>query len=410
MKKVRRQSFSGVGPSAEVIELRARLAEAEETLRAIRNGKVDAVVVEGRYGPQVFTLIGAEHAYRVLVESMNEGALMLSPQETIIYANHCFARMVKTPLEQVMGRPFHRFLTAEHRAAFGRKAGPSHSLGAQTQVMLLAGDGTQVPAQISTRRIAQAGSKRAPVGMVVTDMTTARRNEELLRAFSQHLVQVQESERARVALSLHDDVAQLLCASMFSSQALMGKLSENQGPAIKEAMELRLLLRQTAEEVSHLSQDLRPSILDHLGLAELLRKAGEEFAARTGLTFTVSAGKLTMRLPSETELAIYRIFQEALKNVEQHARARQVNVSLKRKGAFVRLAIKDDGVGFSLVRPLVRRKGRYGLGLLSMRERATQMGADFKVISVPGAGTEIDLRIPLVATAGKGETRGQETG
>ncbi|MEX2044092.1 MAG: PAS domain-containing protein, partial [Opitutus sp.] len=90
-----------------------RLAEAEETLRAIRSGEVDAVVVSGKQGPQVFTLEGAERAYRVLIESMNEGALTLKADQTILYANECFARMIKCPLEQVTGSSFHRFLSAD---------------------------------------------------------------------------------------------------------------------------------------------------------------------------------------------------------------------------------------------------------------------------------------------------------
>src|SRR5439155_14891271 len=84
--------------------------------RAIRAGEVDTVMVAGEQGRQVFTLEGAEHAYRMLIESMNEGALTLTTDKTILYANQCFARMVKCPLEQVMGGSFYRFISAEDRA------------------------------------------------------------------------------------------------------------------------------------------------------------------------------------------------------------------------------------------------------------------------------------------------------
>src|SRR5712692_8073890 len=116
MKTFRRQRSSRSALSRELAELRARVAEAEETLRAIRSGEVDAVVVAGKTGPQVFTLQGAEHAYRVLIESMNEGALTLTVDKTILYANECFARMVECPLEQVIGSSFRRLLSAEDRA------------------------------------------------------------------------------------------------------------------------------------------------------------------------------------------------------------------------------------------------------------------------------------------------------
>src|SRR5438477_11971854 len=120
LSRLRGRSRFGVTQARELAELRARLAEAEETIRAIGSGAVDAVVVKGKRGPQVFTLQGAEHAYRVLVESMNEGALTLTADKMILYANSCFARMVKCPLEQVIGSSFRRFLSAEDRVRIRR--------------------------------------------------------------------------------------------------------------------------------------------------------------------------------------------------------------------------------------------------------------------------------------------------
>ena len=159
MKTARRQRSSRPAPlpaEASAAKLRdSRLADAEETLRAIRSGEVDAVVVAGKQGPQVFTLEGAEHAYRVLIESMNEGALTLTADGMILYANQCFARMVKCPLEQVIGSSFRRFLSAEDRATLRpllKRAGKS---GAKIQVLLHAGDGSHMPAQISIRPLAK---------------------------------------------------------------------------------------------------------------------------------------------------------------------------------------------------------------------------------------------------------------
>ena len=101
------------------------------------------------------------------------------------------------------------------------------------------------------------------------------------------------------------------------------------------------------------------------------------------------------RLPADIELALYRIFQESLKNVEQHARARHVTVTLAEQAAFVGLTIKDDGVGFDAEHHAARRKGRGILGLVGMRERATAMGGTLTVKSGHRAGTEIEVQIPL---------------
>ncbi len=398
MKTTRHQSASRPAPPGELAELRARLADAEETLRAIRSGEVDSVMVAGKDGSQVFTLNGAEHAYRMLIESMSEGALTLMADGTILYANQCFARMVKRPLEQVLGSSFHHLLSAADQATLRpllKRADPS---GPKIQVLLNAGDGSKMPAQISIRPLANHGVNRATISMVVTDMTEARRNEEMLRALTHRVVQVQEAERGRVAIELHDGITQLLCAILFRSQALVASLSARDGPAKGEAMKLRELAGKTAEEVERISHNLRPSVLDQLGLVAALRATTTEFADRTGVAVKLTCAQLTARLPADTELTLYRILQEALRNVEKHARARHVTVSLRQR-AFVQLAINDDGIGFDPHHHAARRKGKGGLGLLSMRERATYVGGAFKIKSVRGAGTEIEVLIPLPPSA-----------
>ena len=395
MKSARRQRFSRPAPSCELAELRARLAEAEETLRAIRTGEADAVVVAGKQGPQVFTLEGADHAYRVLIESMNEGAVTLTADKMILYANQCFARMVKCPLRQVIGSSFRRFLSAEDRAMLRRLLKQADKSSSKIQVLLKAGNGSQIPAQISVCPMARSGLRRATIGMVVTDMTEARRNEELLRALSYRLVEVQEAERGRVAIELHDNITQLLCAVLVRSQTLADRLSSNDGSSKGEAIKLRELLGKTAEEVERISRNLRPSVLDELGLVAVLRDTSTEFAERTGVSLKLACVQLTARLPADTELTLYRILQEALKNVEQHACARHVTVCLRQQNGFVHLAINDDGIGFDPDHHPARRKGKDGLGLLSMRERATYVGGTLKVKSVRRAGTEIEVHIPL---------------
>jgi PAS domain S-box-containing protein len=381
--------------SIQIDGLRARLTEAEETLRAIRSGEVDAVVVAGDHGPRIFTLEGAEHAYRVLIESMNEGALTLTSDGTILYANECFARMVQSPLEQVTGSSLRRFLPREDRATLRPLLARAAKSGSKVQVRLTAADGSSMPAQISIRPLEGKNGDRATVGMVVTDMTAARRNEELLRALSRGLVQAQEDERGRVALDLHDNITQLLCAVLIQSQALADKLSASDGPSRDEAMKLRDMLGQTADEVERISRDLRPSVLDQLGLVAVLRVTSQEFADRTGVALTLALARLPERLPAATELTLYRILQEALRNVEQHAAARSVSVKLSKQGAFARLAIHDDGVGFDAGRPAVRENGKRGLGLVAMRERATTTGGTLVIASTRAKGTDIVARVPL---------------
>ena len=395
MKTTRHERRSRSAPSRARAGLSARLAEAEETLRAIRSGEVDAVVGTGKQGSHVFTLKGAEHAYRVLIESMNEGALTLTADEMILYANQCFARMVKSPLEQVIGSSFRRFLSAENRAALRPLMKRSDKSGSKIQVRLRGGDGSQMPAQISIRPLAKAGLNQASIGMVVTDMTEAVRNEELLRNLTHRLMKTQEAERGNVALELHDHITQLLCAVRFRSQVLADGLSARDGSSKKQAIKLREMLGKTAMEVERISRNLRPGILDQLGLVAVLDSTGVEFEDRTGVSVTLTSVPLTARLPAGTELALYRILQEALKNVEKHARARHVIISLTQQAAFIQLAIRDDGIGFDVDHRPARRKKTRGLGLLGMRERANYVGGALKVRSSRRTGTGIEVRIPL---------------
>jgi len=398
MTRARRRNPSRRAPSGKLAELRARLAEAEETFRAIRAGEVDAVVVAGKQGAQVFTLEGVEHAYRVLIESMNEGALTLAGDNTILYANQCFARMVKCPLQQVMGSSFGRFLSAQDRATLRTLLKRADESGSKNQVLLNAGDGSQMPAQISIRPLVKNGVNLATIGIVVTDMTEARRNEEKLRVLSHRLVHAQEAERERVSLELHGQVTQPLCAVLFRCQALADKLSARDGPLKGDAMKLREMLGKTTEEVERISRNLRSSVLDELGLVAALRGTGTEFAERTGVPVKLVCAQLTARLPAEVELALYRIVQKALNNVELHARARHVIVRLKRPNGFVQLTIKDDGIGFDSDHP-AGGKQTNGIGLLRMHERASFVGGTLKVKSIRRAGTEIEVRIPLPPSA-----------
>jgi PAS domain S-box-containing protein len=377
-------------------KLRARLGEAEETLRAIRTGEVDTVMVAGKEGSQVFTLEGAEYAYRVLIESMNEGALMLTADKIILYANQRFARMVNCPLEQVTGSSFRRFLSKADLATFRPLMKRTDKSGSKIQVLLHAVDGSKMPAQISIRPLAKNGGKSATFGMVVTDMTEARRNEEMLRTLTHRVVQAQETERGRVALELHDNITQLLCAVLVRSQTLADKLSPSDGPSKTEAIKLRELLGETAEEVERISRNLRPGVLDELGLVAVLHNTSTKFADRMGISIKLACVQLIVRLPADTELALYRILQEALKNVEQHARARHVTVRLTKQGDTVQLVIKDDGIGFDPDHRPARRKEKGGLGLLGMRERATYVGGTLMVKSAPGKGSTVTAQMPLI--------------
>jgi two-component system, NarL family, sensor kinase len=391
---VRRPSFRGAS-SRVLTELRSRLVEAEETLSAIRSGGVDALVVTGNHGPRIYTLEGAEHSYRLLVESMNEGALILSADALILYANQRFARMLKRPQSRVMGQSLLQWLSEVDQAALTRLLKRGIRTVSTIQVVLCPAHGMSIPTQVSVRRMTGNGSNSAAFSVVVTDMTEARRDERALRRLSHSLLQAQEADRRRLAVELHDRTSQNLVALLMRIKTLRGNVPARAKALRREVAEIATQLGETAEVVEGISKQLRPSVLEILGLVPAFQSAIAVFEKRTDVPVNLACAGVPERLAAEAELVLYRILEQALKNVEEHARARSVTVLLRRRGAALVLVIRDDGVGFDTKEWSSRDPGREGAGLLGLRERAASVGGALKVASARGAGTVIEARIPL---------------
>ncbi len=164
---------------SRIAELETRLAEAEETLRAIRTGEVDALVVAGPHGDQIFALEGADHAYRLLVEEMQEGTVTLDPDGLILYSNRQFASMMKTHTENLLGSRMQRFLPLDRYTAFARMLGDPTNRHKRNEFTLLAQDGATVPVHISLSRLETGGIET--ICVVITDLTEQRHYEAMVK-------------------------------------------------------------------------------------------------------------------------------------------------------------------------------------------------------------------------------------
>lgn len=235
---------------------------------------------------------------------------------------------------------------------------------------------------------------RKYVGGVAMDITERKQAEEILRALPKSIFEAQENERRRVARELHDGVSQLLASIRFRLQAFDGKIFAGDPQLEAELTKVKQLLETTQDEVRRIAHDLRPSVLDDLGLLPAMHSACDEFQHRTGVALELDCAPILVRLAPVVELNLYRILQEALNNAAHHARAARVAVSLKTEEAFVELRIQDDGVGFETGVARRRTGGRSGFGLVDMRERAALVGGTLTVHSEPNRGTEIIARIP----------------
>ena len=165
---------------SEMGDLQRRLDEAEETLRAIRTGEVDALVVEGAEGHRVFTLQGADHPYRTLIEAIHQGAVCLSREGTVLYCNRCFASMVQWPHEKVVGAAVEHFFPPSHRVPFEVMVEGGRTRGVQGELLIQAADGSLLPVYVALAPLPL--NEAEALCMVVTDLTDQKKHEDLQQA------------------------------------------------------------------------------------------------------------------------------------------------------------------------------------------------------------------------------------
>ena len=214
----------------------------------------------------------------------------------------------------------------------------------------------------------------------------ARERQQL----SRQILQAQEEERYRLARELHDEAAQSLTTLLVYIRLL--ERAKNPDEAQRHIQELRDLTARALEDVRRVAVDLRPTILDDLGLTAALEWRVDELNKHNGVHASIAVDGIDRRLTRDTELVLYRVGQEALSNVNRHAAASRVKVFLRREGGLCVLQVIDNGAGFDPAQ-VDQRDGR-GLGLVGMRERIAMIGGELEVTSQPGAGTEITARVP----------------
>jgi PAS domain S-box-containing protein len=225
-----------------------------------------------------------------------------------------------------------------------------------------------------------------------------RANSERLRALSRQLMEIQENERRHIARELHDEIGQSLTAVKINLETILRLPNTNAiEPHLAESI---AIVERVLQQVRAISLDLRPSMLDDLGLESALRWYLGRQAERAGLTSEFTADSIdAAQLPPEVRTACFRVVQEALTNVVRHAHARHVRVELRRRGATLRLHISDDGIGFDPHEAQARAAHGASLGLVGMQERALIAGGELIIEAAPGRGTTIRAHFPLSAAA-----------
>ncbi len=280
------------------------------------------------------------------------------------------------------------FVSVVGRIDMGNGAGLAESAAADGALSL-------PPAPEACRECQNASFVRDVLDGLDESLEKAREYEVRLRQMSSQVLTAQEVERKRLSRELHDDTAQAL-TSVLVRLRVIERSADDEATRVGLA-ELRSILSGALEGVRALAIDLRPRVLDDLGLEMALKAQVRDFTQRWGIDANLSSDRLG-RLPTEVEVVFYRVAQEALSNVAKHARASRVEIRVTKRGCRLQMHIEDDGCGFDA--DAAMRAVDAGLGLFGMKERLALVDGTLGVESAVGAGTRVsaDVMLPVERT------------
>lgn len=335
----------------------------------------------------------SEEKYRTLVEQASDGIFIADFKGRFIVVNPAGYKLSQYSEEELRTHTIYDFVFSEDlkempfqmdELAAGKTATSERRMRRK--------DGSVIDVEITARIIAQDRFLA-----FIRDITERKKvqqellkSREELRQLSNHLENIREEERMHIAREIHDELGQHLTVIKMDISRLGKKIAGNE-VLEKEVQEILEMINTIVATVRKISSELRPSMLDDLGLVAALEWYSRDFVKRTGIktSFNTSVGE--MELPDKTKTGFFRIFQESLTNVARHSEATEVNTSLYCKDNKLFMVIHDNGKGFDAAETI----GKRTLGLLGMKERALMMGGRFIVSSTPGRGTEIEVVVSL---------------
>jgi PAS domain S-box-containing protein len=337
----------------------------------------------------------SEERYRELFENAKDAIYVHDLGGRYTSINRAAEKLSGFTREEILGKHFSNFVSPRDlkhvRINLCRKLDEENET--IYEVDLVTRTGQRVPVEVSSRLIYESG---VAVGIQGTarDITDRKRAQEALRIFSQRLIQVQEAERENIARELHDEIGQVLTAVKINLQSVQHTCqTADCVPRLDESIGI---VDEALGRVRELSIELRPSLLDDLGLTAALRWYVDRYAQRTGIIAEVlSSFDEDGRLPRELETACFRIAQEALTNVARHAQAGSVSVQLERSRERMLLTVMDDGVGFDIDKLRKSASAASALGLRGMEERALAVGGHIEIDSGLERGTRVRATFPF---------------
>jgi PAS domain S-box-containing protein len=341
----------------------------------------------------------AEDNYRSIFENAVVGIYQSTPQGQFLAANPAFARIFgydspRQVAEIAGGAAQKLYVDKCKRRAFEQLMelhGEVHDLEFEGYHR----DGRKMWIKENARAVRDDKGHVAYYEGFVEDITIQKEAEQELQQVARHVIEAQEAERKRIACDLHDGVSQLLSSAKFRLASVGEEIFKETLKSHHELDDSRTLVEKAIQEIRRIIRNLRPVVLDDLGLLPAVRSLCEEFRGKTNMKLDFKSTPKPTRLAPKVELALFRIVQEALNNVEKHSRATRVSVSFLQKQASLQIKVKDNGVGFNYLAALRNKGNLSGYGLHTMIDRTASVGGEVGIRSVIDKGTEVIVHIPL---------------
>ena len=339
----------------------------------------------------------SEKNYRGLFENANDAIWVHDSEGNIIATNRTTEKLTRYSVKELTQMNVKTFLSDEGLNLAGHirhKLFDKEPVAQPYEQRLTRKDGSEAILMLTTSMVTD-GEKAVAFQHIARDVTEERRMQDNLRYYLSQIVKAQEEERKRIARELHDDTSQALYAI---SRRLDNFVRNNVRLMPSDAaflQELRQHLNDSLEEVRRFTQELRPPMLDDLGLLATLRWLISDLEKRCGIEAKLTVSGAERRFPAEVELLVFRIVQEAIRNIEKHARALKADVMIEFGQGRTKILVSDTGRGFSLPESLSELPRSGKLGLTGMEERVRLLGGSLKVQSKPGKGTSLAIEAPI---------------
>ncbi len=338
-----------------------------------------------------------------IIASAMDAIITVDERQNIVLFNAAAEKIFRCPAAEAIGGPLGRFIPErfreahrEHIERFGATGDTTRAMGARMALSGLRADGGEFPIDASISQIMIEGRKLYTV--ILRDISERRRAEDALershrelRELSGAMNEVREAERTRIARELHDELAQWLTAIKMDVSWLSSRLPREQRPLLDRAEKLKAMVDTTVSAVRRIAADLRPVMLDDLGLVPATESLLHEFSQRTGVLVSLDLDSDKLDFGDPLATSVYRMVQEAITNVARHAEATEVRITMRHRDENLVVQVRDNGKGFD---PEVAARKK-SFGVLGIRERAHTLGGAARIVRLESGGTLVEIMIPV---------------